>query len=168
MSNMPGILRAYMALDKRRTSPEGLSVADYERWTELKNSLSRHFQPGAKAKDQVKRTSVRVPVRLRMGFESYGEIRESLMTNLSRGGLFIATPSPLEMGATLHLRIRIEESQAELQLEAEVVALNSGPGLKSEECGMGVKFVHLDQEQQKLVDELYEHSVKAAEAQEKS
>jgi len=156
---MPARFREYMTLDKRRGSPEGLSVADYQRWVELKSMLSHHFQPGGKGKDQAKRSSVRVPVRLRLGFESYGEIRESLMTNLSRGGLFIATAHPLEMGAVLQLRLRIEESQQEIELEAEVVALNSGPGLKTEECGMGVKFVRLGPDQQKLVNELYERSV---------
>ena len=105
---------------------------------------------------------MRVPVRLRMGFESYGEIRESLMTNLSRGGLFIATPSPLPLGSTLQLRIRIEESEQEIEIEGEVASLNSGPGLLEEELGMGVKFVRLDEEQTKAVDDLYERASRKA------
>jgi uncharacterized protein (TIGR02266 family) len=164
MANMPGLFREYMALDKRRGSPDGLNVAELRRWTELKGMLSKHFQPGAKktggGSDQ--RASVRVPVNLRMGFESYGEIRESLMTNLSRGGLFIATSQPLPLSSVIKLRLRIEESQQEIEVEAEVVALNSGPGLKTEELGMGVKFVRMTPEQAKGVDQLYERSVQRA------
>jgi len=163
MANMPGLFREYMALDKRRGSPEGLSVAELLRWTELKGMLGRHFQPGAKKEGGAdKRVSVRVPVNLRMGFESYGSIRDSLMTNLSRGGLFIATDQPLPMGSVVNLRLRIEESHHEIQVEAEVVALNSGPDLKTEERGMGVKFVRMTPEQAKGVDELYERSVQRA------
>ncbi len=40
-----------------------------------------------------RRGSVRVPVKLRVGFATYGELRESLMTNLSRGGLFVSRSS---------------------------------------------------------------------------
>jgi len=163
MANMPGLFREYIALDKRRGSPDGLSVVELRRWTELKGMLSKRFQPGAKkggGADQ--RTSVRVPVNLRMGFESYGEIRDSLMTNLSRGGLFIATNQPLPLSSVINLRLRIEESQQEIEVEAEVVALNSGPSLKTEERGMGVKFVRLTPEQAKGVDELYERSVQRA------
>jgi uncharacterized protein (TIGR02266 family) len=162
MRNMPAVFREYIGLDRRRASPEGISVAEYQRWVELKRILNRHFQPGVQDTHADKRESVRVPVRLHMGFETYGEIRQSLMTNLSRGGLFIATPNPLEMGAKLQLRIRIEESQLELELEAEVASLNSGPGLLTEELGMGVKFVRLSEDQMKGVDDLYERSLRRA------
>ena len=137
-------------------------MAEYKRWSDLKKLLSRHFQPGIQESRHDQRGSVRVPLRLRMGFESYGEIRESLMTNLSRGGLFIATPNPLSLGSSLHLRIRIEESQEEIEIEGEVASLNTGPGLLDEELGMGVKFVRLNEQQAKAVDDLYERSMRRA------
>jgi len=162
MRNMPALFREYMTLDQRRAGAEGLSIAEFKRWSDLKRVLGREFQPGVQDSKQDRRGSVRVPVRLRMGFESYGEIRESLMTNLSRGGLFVATPNPLPMGATLHLRIRIEESQQEVEVEGEVASLNSGPGLLDEELGMGVRFIRLSDAQQKAVDDLYERSMRRA------
>ncbi len=162
MRNMPAIFREFMALDRRRASPEGLSMAEFKRWSDLKRMLSRHFQPGVQDLKEDRRSSLRVPLRLRMGFESYGEIRESLMTNLSRGGLFIATPNPLPLGSTLHLRIRIEESQQEVEVEGEVASLNTGPGLLDEELGMGVKFIRLSEEQAKAVSDLYERSLRRA------
>jgi uncharacterized protein (TIGR02266 family) len=124
--------------------------------------LNRHFQPGLQDSKSDRRGSVRVPARLRVGFDSYGEIRESLMTNLSRGGLFIATPDPLPLGASLQLRIRIEETGEILDLGGEVASLNSGPGLTTEELGMGIKFIRQSDAQEKAVDNLYEQSLRKA------
>ncbi len=97
-----------------------------------------------------------------MGFQSYGEIRETLMTNLSRGGIFIATEVPLPPGSTLRVRIRIEESGQELDIEGEVASHNSGPGLLNEDLGMGIKFIRMTPEQEKAIDNLYERSLRRA------
>lgn len=161
-SNMPARLREYLALERQRTSDDGISVPEFQRWTQLKCMLNRHFQPGVQDPHLDRRDSVRVPARLRIGFDSYGEIRESLMTNLSRGGLFISTPDPLPLGASLRLRIRIEETDEVIDLEGEVASLNTGPGLMTEELGMGIKFVRLGESEEKAVDNLYEHSLRKA------
>ncbi len=161
-SNMPALFREYMTLDRRRASEEGISVPDYQRWVQLKRMLNSHFQPGVQASHTDRRESVRVPTRLRVGFHSYGEIRESLMTNVSRGGVFISTPDPLPLGATLRLQIRIEESDEVMDVEAEVVSHNTGPGLITEQLGMGIKFINLSADEEKAVDNLYERSMRRA------
>jgi len=84
------------------------------------------------------------------------------MTNVSRGGVFISTPEPLPLGAKLRLRIRIEETDEVLDLQGEVASLNSGPGLMTEELGMGIKFIRLSEEEEKAVDNLYERSLRRA------
>jgi len=160
--NLPALFREYMLLEGRKTATEGMTVADYQRWTQVKRVLNQHFQPGVQESHADRRESVRVPLRLRMGFQSYGEIRETLMTNLSRGGIFIATQSPLPLGSILRVRIRIEESGQEIDLAGEVASHNAGPGLLSEELGMGVKFCKMMPEQEKAVDDLYERSLRRA------
>lgn len=160
--NMPAIFREYMSLERQRDSPEGISVSDYQRWMQLKRTLNRHFQPGIQDSHADRRESVRVPLRLTMGFQSYGEIRETLMTNLSRGGIFVATGVPLPLGSILKLWIRIEESGQEIDVVGEVASHNSGPGLLSEELGMGIKFIRMTPEQEKAVDNLYERSLRRA------
>lgn len=160
--NMPAVFREYMALERRRESAEGISIAEYQRWMQLKGVLNRHFQPGVLQPHSDRRESVRVPIRLNLGFQSYGEIRETLMSNLSRGGIFIATNAPLPLGSKLRVWIRIEESAQEIDVQGEVTSHNSGPGLLSEELGMGVKFVHMSPEQEKAVDNLYERSLRRA------
>ena len=160
--NMPAVLREYMRLELRRTSPEGISVKEYQRWLVLKRHLSKHFQPDLSDKHEDRRDSVRVPARLRLGFQSYGEVRECLMTYLSRGGIFIATQEPLPLGTKLQIRIYVEESGLVIDVPAEIASHNSGPGLLSEELGMGVKFINLSEEQDKAVRTLYERSLRKA------
>ena len=110
MSDMPGLLRAYMALEQQRKSG-GLSPAELARWSQLKGALNRHFQPEVEEQHAKSRASVRVPLALNVCFESRGKVRECLMRNLSTGGIFIATESPLPIGTPFNVRIRVEKPQ---------------------------------------------------------
>jgi len=161
MSDMPGLLRAYLALDKRRKQ-SGLSPADMARWSDLKNALNRHFDPGVKEQHAKKRESVRVPLNLNVDFESRGEVRRCLMKNLSAGGIFVATESPLPIGTPFNVRIRIERTGEEIELPGEVVSLGVSANLAKEQHGMGIRFVHLTEAQARLVEEFSEEAMKRA------
>ena len=161
MSDIPDLLRAYTALDKRRKAG-GLSPADMGRWSQLKSALHRHFQPGVKEQHAQSRDSVRVPISLNVKFESRGEVRECLMTNLSAGDLFVATESPLPTGTPLNVRIRVERTGEEIELPGEVVSVEVSANLAEEERGMGIRFVNLDEAQREQVAELYEHAIEEA------
>ena len=158
MSDMPGLLRAYLALDKQRMTA-GLSPAELARWAQLKASLNRHFQPGVDDEHAKYRESVRVPLRLNIDFESHGQIRSCLMTNLSAGGLFVATKSPLPIGTPFNLRIRIEGTREMIELSGEVASLNLAANLATEERGMGIRFVNLSDAQRQQVSALYEDAI---------
>ncbi len=160
--NMTATFREYMSLERRRSSEQEISIAEYQRWLQLKRILNRHLQPGVLDAHEDRRESVRIPSRLRVGFQSSGNIRESLMTNFSRGGVFVATPEPLSMHSLLELRLSLEESGKELDVQGEVASLNTGPGLTSEEFGMGIRFVRLTEAQAKAIDEMYELSLRQA------
>jgi len=155
------IFREYMQLDGRRKS-DSLSVAQLERWSKLKHALNAHFQPGVRREKADRRDSVRIPVRMKVEFESYGEIRKSLMTNVSRGGLFIATGSPLPMGTALQISLQIEDTGQQVELSGEVVSQNTGPDLRREQAGMGIRFVNLSQSQQAAVEDLYRRTFRNA------
>jgi uncharacterized protein (TIGR02266 family) len=157
--NMAGLFREYMALEHRRESDDGMSVADYQRWMDLKRTLNRHFQPELTKRNADRRDSIRVPVKLRLSFSSLGAIRQCLMTNVSRGGVFVSTATPLPLGTKIRLWIQVGDSGEEIEVEGEVASHNAGPGLLSDETGMGVRFVHLSEEQAKAVDNLYEHNL---------
>jgi uncharacterized protein (TIGR02266 family) len=161
MSDMPGLLRAFMALDKRQKT-DGLSPADMVRWSQLKGALDRHFQPGIEEQHAQSRAFVRVPLALNVSFESRGEVRECLMKNLSAGGIFVATESPLPIGTPFNVRIRIERTGEEIELPGEVVSVGASADLAEEEHGMGIRFVNLDEAQREQIAELSEQAMKKA------
>lgn len=161
MPDPSSLLRVYMDLDRRRKAG-GLAPHEMSRWAELKRALSRHFQPGLEYQHSDQRESVRVPLALKVSFESYRELRECLMTNMSLGGVFIATTSPLPIGTPFLVRLRIEESGEHLELTGEVASQDVSADLSREERGMGIRFVNLSEEQRKQVSDLYEHAMKKA------
>jgi uncharacterized protein (TIGR02266 family) len=108
------------------------------------------------------RQSVRVPLALKVDFESYGKIGECLMTNMSLGGVFIATASPLPIGTPFLVRLRIEESGECLELSGEVASQDVSADLSREQRGMGIRFVNLSEEQRKRVSDLYEQAMHKA------
>jgi uncharacterized protein (TIGR02266 family) len=161
MSDMPGLLRTFLALDKRRKAG-GLSPSEMARWSELKSVLNRHFQPDLHEKHAQSRASVRVPMSLNVDFESRGEIRKCMMKNLSAGGIFVATESPLPIGTPFNVRIRIEKTGEEIELPGEVVSVGVGADLAHNEHGMGIRFINLTEAQQQQVTELSEQAMRKA------
>lgn len=161
MSDVVGQFREYMRLQRKRES-EGLTVQELERWTALKGALNRQFQPGVAAPHEDRRESVRLPSRVRLHYESYGELAPCLMTSLSRGGVFVATPTPLPIGTKLTLWIDIEERDGALEVPGEVVSHNLAADLTSEQRGMGVRFGVLSEEQQSAMDEIYRNAADTA------
>ena len=153
--------REYMRLQRKRES-DGLTVMELERWNSLKCSLNRRFQPDVSEPDADRRESVRLPSRIRLEYESYGELAPCLMTSMSRGGVFVAAPTPLPIGTKLTLRIDIQERDGAVEVPGEVVSHNLAADLKSEERGMGVRFGALSDEQQRAVDEIYRRAARTA------
>jgi Tfp pilus assembly protein PilZ len=100
------------------------------------------------------------------------------MTNLSRGGVFIATDRPAEIGtrlelrihiedtgeeiARLELRIHIEDTGEEIDVPGQVVSQNVGPNFESGQCGMGLRFLEMKPEVGRKVEALYERKLKEA------
>ena len=161
MSNMPGLLRAFLALDKRRKAG-GLSPTDMARWSQLKSALNRHFEPSIKEQHERSRESVRVPLDLNVNFESRGEVRKCMMKNLSTGGIFVATESPLPLGTPFNVRIRIERTGEEIELPGEVVTVGASANLAEEKHGMGIRFVHLSEAQCEQIAEFSEQAMQKA------
>ena len=161
MENILPVFREYGRLERLRED-EGLSLEQLERWTHLKRILSQHFHPEARREYVDKQASLRVPSQLRVSFESYGQLRQSLMTNISRGGVFVATEHPLPIGTPFVLRIHVEETGETHELSGEVSSVNTGAGMRNDQRGMGIRFSRLTDQQQELVDRLYGHALDEA------
>ncbi len=161
MSDMPGLLRAYLALDIRRKAG-GLSPADMARWSQLKGALQQHFEPSVKERHEKSRASVRVPLSLNVDFESRGAVSKCLMKNLSAGGIFVATKSPLPIGTPFNVRILIEKTGEEVELPGEVVSVGVSADLAEKVHGMGIRFVNLNESKQQLLTDFSEEAMKKA------
>ncbi len=155
------VFREYASLEKKRAQGE-LSSQDLARWTACKTVLAQRLTPGLDPKIAAQRGTARVPTRLGISFSSVGEIRQCLMTDLSRGGLFIRTDRPVDLGTRIELSIRIDDKDTLVKVQAEVVTHNIGPGFKTNQRGMGLRFLDMDEDTEKQIGELYEHSLRKA------
>jgi len=153
------MLREFAQLEKKRGA-DGLSLRELERWTALDNALRNEFKKGdgAGAPDE-RRASRRVATLLSVRFQSLGEARHSLMTNVSKGGVFIYTEHPAEIGTRVDLTIRIDENDSQFVVPAEVVTQNMAPDMSSTSQGMGLRFLDLDEKTRKMVNALYGRAV---------
>ncbi|MDH3521116.1 MAG: PilZ domain-containing protein, partial [Myxococcales bacterium] len=84
----------------------------------------------------------------------------SLMTNLSRKGVFVRTAHPLEIGARFELRIHVEDPPHDIAIPVEVVSQNVDARFSSSASGMGLRFLEADPEVEKQLAELYERLVR--------
>jgi uncharacterized protein (TIGR02266 family) len=88
-----------------------------------------------------------LPVRFRDLRTAQTEPGEGLALNVSRGGIFIRTQTPLRPGTDIQLHVRIVTpfgEEQELEAEAKVVWANENPG----EQGMGIAFTKIDRHSQ--------------------
>ena len=148
----------YTRLERKRTR-EGLNVAELERWSGLKQRLNQRFSPGLEESQAERRESVRVPTKLHCSFESIGSFESAAITNLSSGGVFISTVSPLPIGSKLKLTIQISETGAEIEVPGVVVSNNVGPDLSTNKRGMGVRFSELAPEMLEQIHALYSSAI---------
>src|SRR3954464_8587490 len=88
--------------------------------------------------------------------------------DVSRGGIFIKTPSPFPPGTLLKFEIRIQDEQAVLsgvgrvvwKREPNEVTPDGLPG------GMGVKFIKIDDKSKGIIQKLIENQAGAGSAYE--
>lgn len=76
--------------------------------------------------------------------------------DISRGGMFIKTPSPFPPGTLLKFEVKIADEQRLLQGVGRVVWKREKSASASEESpsGMGVKFIKINEEAQALIQDL--------------
>jgi hypothetical protein len=96
-----GRFREYVRLDRQRREA-GLSLEEMHRWQALKRFLSIHFAPDRPEKVDEQRDSVRVPTRIKVSFAADPDLAHCLMTNVSRGGMFVRTDHPLRAQDHVH------------------------------------------------------------------
>ncbi len=92
------------------------------------------------------RQTPRATVRLRVEIEEGTPEKELTCINLSEGGMYLRTLSPLPHGTVLHVRFRLPRDTEGLRIEAEVVRAAQLAVQIEAEPGMGVRFVNIPEE----------------------
>jgi len=157
MKDSLATFREYMRLERRRAS--GLSPDEYGRWLALRAGLDRVVGPLDPPGSGERRATPRIPTSLKVRFESLGEMGDVLMTNLSRGGIFVEIEPYPEIGTELKLRIQVVDPPREIELVGEVTSWHVGPRFEVDHGGVGIRFKTMSSSDQALVDQLYEEQV---------
>src|ERR1043165_1076071 len=75
--------------------------------------------------------------------------------DVSRGGMFIKTPSPFPSGTLLKFEVRIQEEKKVMQGVGRVVwKREPATATHDQPSGMGVKFIKLDEDSKHVIDQL--------------
>lgn len=99
----------------------------------------------------------RLPISLRVEYRSAGTFLVAYSVNLSKGGLFLETTTPLPVGNEVKLELEIP-GMGPITVEGTVAWVREakGDGLP---CGMGVQFAALDQKYGHAIDDLVKNFV---------
>jgi uncharacterized protein (TIGR02266 family) len=107
--------------------------------------------------DEDGRRDVRVPLKARVDYELMSEdtFLFEYTSNLSRGGIFLATRNPLPVGTQLNLRFALPEEKRTIETTGQVVWVNEyRPGGENINPGMGIEFVDLVEKDRNAITRL--------------
>lgn len=153
MMKLLPLLREYGGLERKRIR-EGVTPLEYQRWLDLERMLSKQIFHGQGPGGLERRRHIRVPTRMLVQFKSRDQFKDAIISNISRGGLFIDTPFTVEIGSHFVLCIRVDSTGEAVDIPCEIVSHNVGDGFKTAGPGMGVKFMNLNAEQRSAADKL--------------
>ncbi len=103
---------------------------------------------------QENRVHRRAPLRLELNYRNAtgGNFLFEYSRNISKGGIFIETDTPLAMGTRLAIRFQPPGSEDGLEVDGEVTWVNPvKEGDDNPNPGMGVQWVGLSDDQYELI-----------------
>ncbi|MBC7172047.1 MAG: TIGR02266 family protein, partial [Polyangiaceae bacterium] len=103
------------------------------------------------------RRDKRAPVSLKVRFKSatLDEFREQYSIDLSRGGLFIKSKSPMAVGTLLKFEFQLKDKSRLIHGVGRVVWVREAEAsTESAPPGMGIKFIKMDPESRALVQDI--------------
>ncbi len=115
-----------------------------------------------------RRKDDRVPKKFKVAYSSPKALKESYLSNISLGGVYIKTNSPLDPGTRFTLKIFLPDEKKELEVECEVAWAQTEekvPRDKKLPPGMGIKFLNVSSEGKKRINTiLHQADAKGEEA----
>src|SRR5207248_8267319 len=95
----------------------------------------------------------RLPIKLEVEYRTAGAFLVSYSVNLSKGGIFIETGSPLPVGSQLSLQFEVPGAGA-LEVSGSVAWVRQGALETGLPDGMGIQFDNLDERYGSVIDGL--------------
>ena len=88
-----------------------------------------------------RRTAERHAITLRVDYKRMNTFFADYAKNISKGGTFIRTSKPLEVGTEFVFVLSIPEQEEQLQLKGEVMwTVDDGAATEEHPAGMGIRF----------------------------
>jgi uncharacterized protein (TIGR02266 family) len=100
------------------------------------------------------RRQTRVPVQLEVEYRGTGSFLVAYSTNLSKGGLFLQSDTPLAVGSGLKLRLHVPEIAEPIALEAVVAWVREPGSPEGYPPGMGLEFGPLEARYGNVIDHI--------------
>lgn len=151
-------VREFLALNRRRTHGNPpLGVEELERWLELRLIVDGIIN--GREGSRPGRRALRVPTHLKVRIDADGRDELGRATDLSEGGIFLATERPLEKGTPIRLKLEGDDGR-EVEVEG-IVAWTRETDPDQAPAGMGVQFECLDDEQSRAIAELMHEALSA-------
>ncbi len=107
----------------------------------------------------------RLRTRLQVGWASPREFLVAYSENISRGGIFVSTQSPPDLGESVELLLELPDEKPPARTQAEVVQriTVAESALSGRQPGAGLQFVGADDEFRQRLDDCLEHLLTKAE-----
>jgi len=89
------------------------------------------------------RQGVRAPIKLRVDYERMNSFFADYTKNISKGGTFIKTARPLDLGTRFTFALTVPALSEPVQLTGEVTwtLTPEQAAARGEEAGMGIRFI---------------------------
>ena len=95
------------------------------------------------------------PVRIRLRYASFDTFIDKFAPNVTRGGVFIASRTPLPIGATFAFEIQLAGGEVALAGDGKVTWVKAfDPAAPQKPHGMGVQFLRLDGPSRELLNKI--------------
>jgi type IV pilus assembly protein PilZ len=108
----------------------------------------------AERQGQELRTSERSPIELKVEYQRMNTFFADYTKNISRGGTFIGTENPLEVGTRFTFKLAIPALTEPLQLTGEVRWVR--PRSEEGDAGMGIQFIFANDSERAVIDQVVE------------
>jgi type IV pilus assembly protein PilZ len=112
--------------------------------------------------EQDKRASERAAITLRVDYKRMNTFFADYTKNISKGGTFIRTSKPLDIGTEFVFVLSFPSKDGELRLKGKVVwVVGDEKASPDEPAGMGIRFLFKDDSERQKVDDFVERLMSA-------